>query len=96
MKKIKSEFQSIKKEYESHFGLNNRKLKKVEEFNKMLIEKKKKFIAFANRLTKEEVNQLKTEINQIKKELQHMKAENQRKEQEIIKSLGNLLDIDNF
>ena len=38
---------------------------KVEEFNKILVEKKKKFIAFANRLTKEEVNQLKTEINKM-------------------------------
>ena len=41
---------------------------KVEEFNKMLIEKKKKFIAFANRLTKEEICQLKTQIKDMFKE----------------------------
>ena len=56
IKQYKSIIEVIKKYFE---------IGKVEEFNEILVEKKKKFIAYANRLTKEEVNQLKTEINKM-------------------------------
>ena len=56
IKQYKSIIEVIKKYFE---------IGKVEEFNELLSEKKKQFVAFANRLTKEELNQLNTEINRM-------------------------------